>query len=413
MRALITKRLLATAHARDRPYEIRDTQVKGLLLRIQPSGHRAWVIEWSRGKRRTLGAIGHLTIDQARAHASQAMAEHIQEGLPSIARRERSSCSLASFLCEHYEPWARVELRGGSRYVERIRTVFASSLSRPLSDFTQAWVDRWWTDRLASVTRDGTYVTKATASRDLACLRSALSKAVAWGVADRNPLMDLRVKASNSRRVVRFLSPSEESRLRRALITRDHQIATARESANRWRRARGKTLLPGITPGAFGDHLTPLVLLAMNTGLRRGELLSLRWSDVEFDARVLTVRPECAKSGRQRFVPLNDEATTVLKKWRSQSIADDARLFGISEFKGSWANLLDAAGITSLRFHDLRHHFASKLVMAGVDLNSVRELLGHADLTMTLRYAHLAPEHLAAAVAKLNGGAKHATACSG
>jgi site-specific recombinase XerD len=71
----------------------------------------------------------------------------------------------------------------------------------------------------------------------------------------------------------------------------------------------------------------------------------------------------------------------------------------------SWGNVLVDAKIENFRWHDMRHHFASHLVMAGVDLNTVRELLGHADLKMTLRYAHLAPEHKAAAVAKLMKGA--------
>jgi site-specific recombinase XerD len=67
----------------------------------------------------------------------------------------------------------------------------------------------------------------------------------------------------------------------------------------------------------------------------------------------------------------------------------------------SWASLLAAAKLENFRFHDCRHHFASRLVMAGVDLYTVKELLGHSDFAMTQRYAHLAPEHKAAAVAKL------------
>lgn len=70
----------------------------------------------------------------------------------------------------------------------------------------------------------------------------------------------------------------------------------------------------------------------------------------------------------------------------------------------SWEGLMESASLEGFRFHDLRHDFASKLVMAGVDLNTVRELLGHADIAMTLRYSHLAPAKLAAAVAMLGGG---------
>lgn len=76
-------------------------------------------------------------------------------------------------------------------------------------------------------------------------------------------------------------------------------------------------------------------------------------------------------------------------------------MFADAGVKTAWSNLLQAAEVSGFRFHDLRHHFASRLVRAGVDLNTVRELLGHADIKMTLRYAHLCPGTLAAAVAKL------------
>ncbi len=129
--------------------------------------------------------------------------------------------------------------------------------------------------------------------------------------------------------------------------------------------------------------------------------MAWNWADIHFEARMLTVRRENAKSGKQRHIPLNDEALSTLVKWRGLTDSTGS-VFGIKGLKTSWDKLLSAASINDLRFHDLRHHFASRLVMNGVDLNTVRELLGHADLTMTLRYAHLAAEHLAAAVNRLS-----------
>ena len=102
---------------------------------------------------------------------------------------------------------------------------------------------------------------------------------------------------------------------------------------------------------------------------------------------------------------LHSEARAVLKRWQASSPTD--RVFPgkggrrLVDVKTSWAILMRDADLKAFRFHDTRHDFASKLVMAGVDLNTVRELLGHSDITMTLRYAHLAPEHKAAAVEKL------------
>jgi integrase len=133
----------------------------------------------------------------------------------------------------------------------------------------------------------------------------------------------------------------------------------------------------------------------------------MRWQDVDLTRRIVTVAAAHAKSGRTRYVPLNDEAVRILKTWRTSDVASTGYVFPgaggarLIDVKTAWMSLLRVAGVTGFRFHDLRHTFASRLVMAGVDLNTVRELLGHADLKMTLRYAHLAPEHKAAAVAKL------------
>jgi len=181
-----------------------------------------------------------------------------------------------------------------------------------------------------------------------------------------------------------------------------------RASANQWRKERGKPLYEDLTSRTFADHLKPMVLLALNTGMRRGELFGLTWEDVNLKKRYLTIAGKTAKTGATRHIPLNDEALGTLIAWRNDTGSKHLvfpnpntgkRFDNIST---AWQHILKAAKINGFRFHDTRHHFASKLVMAEVDLNTVRELLGHSDLTMTLRYAHLAPEHKAAAVARLN-----------
>jgi integrase len=159
-------------------------------------------------------------------------------------------------------------------------------------------------------------------------------------------------------------------------------------------------LLPALT--FFGDHLTPAVLLSINTGIRRGELLKLRWSSIDFERQLLTIEAPNAKSRQTRHVPLNDEASNLLRNWRDQA-GEKARVFDVAtNFKTAWRALLKRAGITGFRWHDMRHHFAPRLVQRGVPLNTVRDLLGHSTAQMSLRYAHLASDQRREAVAKLN-----------
>ncbi len=163
---------------------------------------------------------------------------------------------------------------------------------------------------------------------------------------------------------------------------------------------RGTSCCRRFRPAAYCDHLTPMVLIALNTGLRRGELTALDWSDIDLPAKRLLVRAAAAKSGKSRHVPLNKEAVAVLTRWQRQ-IGTTGGVFNVRDVKKAWLALDEGGNDHRVSLPRLRHTFASRLVMAGVDLNTVRELLGHADLKMTLRYAHLAHEHKAAAVERL------------
>jgi site-specific recombinase XerD len=123
------------------------------------------------------------------------------------------------------------------------------------------------------------------------------------------------------------------------------------------------------------------------------------------------VRAATSKNDRQYYVPLNDLAFETISRWRDQSKkASPSSLVFPSPQTGkvmdncntAWEHVLKRAQIDNFRWHDMRHDFASQLVMAGIDLNTVRELMGHADLKMTLRYAHLAPENKMQAVKVLD-----------
>ena len=248
-------------------------------------------------------------------------------------------------------------------------------------------------------------MSRTTINRDVAALRAALSRAVEWGSLSAHPLARMKPTSEDESAVVRYLSADEEQRLRAALVDRDNVRRAARESANAWRRQRQYDAWAAY--GEYTDYLTALVLVALNTGLRRDELLQLCWRDVQLEQRVLTVRGEGARTGQTRHVPLNSEAVKGLNSWRPTAAEEgwfvcsgDSSITPLTEARKAWEGVLKRAQIRSFRFH-LRHTLASKLVMAGVDLNTVRELLAHCKIAMTLRYAHLAPQHKAAAVERL------------
>ncbi|WP_166804981.1 site-specific integrase [Nitrosococcus wardiae] len=393
-----------------RPYEVRDTEFKGFILRVEPGGTMTYFYTYRfQGKRNRykIGRHPEITPVQAR-DVAHLLAAKIAQGInpqeekkqACIERNRESVRTLRGFLKKRYEPWVLSERKRGHETVARIRCQFADLLDRPISEISAWSIEKWRAEQLKRGKKP------ITANRDIAALKAALSKAMEWDLIKVNPIARVKPSRIDNKTTVRYLTQDEEARLREALIERESRLRAERISANAWRRQRGYKEYPDLSGCAFADYLRPMVLLAINTGMRRGELFHLSWSNVNFHTRMLTVDGEKAKSGHTRHIPMNQEALEVLQSWQAQT-TDNGLVFPakngspFNNIRKSWAAVLQSAGINHFRFHDLRHHFASKLVMAGVDLNTVRELLGHADLTMTLRYAHLAPEHKAEAVSRL------------
>ncbi len=401
MQAAISISVVKQLRPAAKPFEVRDTRVKGFLLRVQPSGAMTYYAEYRRGKRIAIGRSDVIAPDRARERARDILAGAQFGEDPMEERRLAKAHTLRSFIEEVYEPWAKANIRTSAATVARLNASFAEHLDKKLGDLTAWIVEKWRASRINKGAKP------ATVNRDLDDLKSSLTKAVAWGLLEANPIAAVKRSRIDNSRAPRFLSPDEEARLRKALDDREEGIRRERDSANAWRAKRTYELLPDLRSAAFADHLKPLVLLSLNTGMRRGELFALAWPSVDLQAGRITVHGATAKSGRTRHLPLNSEALDVLRCWRDQSADKAGFVFpgkngaAFNNVRRSWEGVLAAAKITRFRWHDQRHDFASKLVMAGVDLNTVRELLGHSDYAMTLRYAHLAPEHKAAAVAKL------------
>lgn len=210
----------------------------------------------------------------------------------------------------------------------------------------------------------------ATVNREVALLKHMFNLGIRWEYTLDNPTRGVNLLREDNT-VERILSREEEERL----------VATAH------------------------PDLRPVLVTALNTGMRLGELLSLTWADVDLSRRLITVRH--TKNGRVRRLPINDgllEAFEALhgKSRKAEYIFSSPRHGNRrSSVRTAFEAAIRRAGISKLRFHDLRHTFATRLVAAGVDIVTVKELLGHRDITMTMRYAHAEPERSLDAVRRL------------
>jgi integrase len=397
MRAIIGPNLLSSkvAQPTKKPFEVYDSRLPGFTLRVQPSGVRSYYARFGRNRRITLGKADTLLPDEERERCQKVLGNVAHGRHPLHGLGGTDGITLGKFIADTYMTWVKASRpRTAADTLEKLYRHFRTWYPEPLTAITVERVEAWKARRL----NEGR--SPSTVLRDLFTLSSVLRRAVKAGELRENPVRRVDKPRIDRRGKVRFLDQAEESRLRDALIERDLEMRNRRTLANKRRQRRHERVQPPLTH--FGDHLTPAVLLSMNTGLRRGEVLKLRWGSVDFNRRLLTVEGRNAKSRQTRHVPLNEEALSVLRRWREQS-ATGMRVFDVvTGFRAAWEKILKRAGVSNFRWHDLRHHFASSLVQHGVPLNTVRDLLGHSTVGMSLRYAHLAPDQRREAVAKLN-----------
>lgn len=252
--------------------------------------------------------------------------------------------------------------------LKRLKAWFGEPI--PVSGITAQRIAQYERDRLSKMSVRGTPLAAATLNRELALLRLLLRLVEEWSYIEKIPKIRLRKEPEGR---LRFLTEDEITRL----------LGAAAESQN--------------------TYFLPIVTIALNTGMRKNEILKLAWERVDFSRGVLQLSE--TKNGRRREVPMNRAIYDVLSNLPGKK--EEGPVFRRKD-GAAWGDVRTAfehacrrAKITDFRFHDLRHTCASWLIMRGRSLKEVQEILGHREFSMTLRYAHLSPDCLREAVAAL------------
>lgn len=215
-----------------------------------------------------------------------------------------------------------------------------------------------------------------TVNREVGCLRHMFNTAVRWGYVKRSPAHGVKMLKEPPGRV-RYLDTKEIEALMKAMNQ--------------------------LTRGA-ATYLKPIVVMALNTGMRKAEILTLKWAQVDLKGRKITVVK--TKNNEVRTIPINEtlfeELQNISRHPESPQVFFHPDGDAFKNVRKSFAKVLKEAKIQDFVFHDLRHTFASHLVMSGCNLRTIQQLMGHKDIKMTMRYSHLSKEHLQDAVAKLD-----------
>lgn len=368
-RVRLTDSAIARLRPREREYSVWDTRVAGLGVRVRPAGKASFILLRKVGGRSTrvsLGPTASRSVEDVRRHCHELLAESAPDK-PTCA--SRNAPLFRDFVAG---PWRESHF---SRYKTSTKRGIRSSLScqllpafgeTPLDEITRNQVLRWF-DCHSRTAPGG-------ANRVLGTLRQILNFAVACGHIDTNPALGVTMNRRTAR--TRFLSRDELRRLHDILDEFSGRDPNLRQQAD-------------------------MIRLLLLTGCRRDEIRKLRWSEVDGDKLTLTD----SKTG-PRTVRLNAQARRIIER---QPRAESAFVFASPRNSDRprgphirlWDSVRREAGFVDVRMHDLRHTFASHAVMSGVSIPVVSRLLGHSDVRMTLRYAHLADREIESAAERI------------
>ncbi len=318
-----------------------------------------WYVDFTFHGRRIRQFAG-LTKDQARNVLAKLRIDKLDESLGFKRPGSDEPIPFDKFSKDFLELYSKQNKKSWRRDEASIKVLKHFFRGAALQEIGPEQVERFKAKRKADVS-------PASVNRELACLKTIFAKAVEWGKIPENP--------------VKAVKKFKENNVKERILN----------------GAEARKLLECAAAG-----IRPVLIVALNTGMRRNEILSLKWRGVDFVKGFILI--EDSKSGKSRKVPMNAAVFETLKALPRSSehvFFNPETKDHIKDIKTAFRAACVRAEIKGLRLHDLRHTAASKMIEAGVDLVTVSRILGHSTIQMTMRYAHPTPENMRRAVEKL------------
>lgn len=282
---------------------------------------------------------------------------------------KQSTENFMSFVEGDFKEWCVASRKDGESTIKRLKDQFGKhQIGRTkLKDVTPQMIDRYKGECMKKYA-------PATTVRHMGDLSRVFSKAVEWGMLKRNPVSTVSRPKVDRKSTRLYLTNDEIKRLTKVLNKWENMSLHGTKEERR----------------THATYLPYIVRLAVNTGMRRSELMNLRWSDIDEKERIITVRGTDAKSVTTRRIPISDKLAGELGVWNNLSgrehQSEGDYVFPFRSFKRSWASFRKMAGLEHIVFHELRHNFASQLVLRGTPIPVVSELMGHTDIKTTSIY---------------------------
>jgi integrase len=371
----ITKRVVDAYQPTGRLDFIWDTEVKGFGVIITPAGSKSFILNYrnqdNRSRRKTIGKCGHLTVEQARELAKE-LCYRIAKGEDPVHRDEmqRKQSTFKEVAEKFMEEHSAVRNRPATH--QSNRQVLDGMLLPYFGKMKIRSIERKDISDFLSQNR----ARPIGANRSLSTMSSIMSKSELWGYRDRNTNPCFKAERYPENRRERFLSAEEFAALDAAMQRAERNLTES-------------------------PHVMAMFRIMMHTGCRPGEARFLKWEYIDWENKIFRLPKEATKEKRPKnlfITPYIEDVLRGLKRMEGNpyvivSERNDGR--AIADFKKPWDRIKRAAGIkTELHLHDLRHSHASVANALGYSLPMIGALLGHTQAQTTLRYAHLATDHL-------------------